>query len=278
MGSKAGTFRALVAAGAGTAAWGLFESQWVECRTLDVEVAALPAVLDGLTILHVSDLHAGTPSLNMRAFHKAVDFGIEAEPDLVALTGDIVSHPRASDTVVAELERLRPPLGISAVLGNHDVGASNDPFSRGAIIEDWGEAPVTLLRGETQVIEHRGARIEVGGLDASAWLAGRAPPPGELFSPEADLRLLLAHFPEAAEELAPGSADLVLSGHLHGGQICVPWPGGRVGLAHPRSGPITALESCNGTVMHVSPGLGTTFVPFRLFAQPEVTLLRLRPA
>ena len=69
----------------------------------------------------------------------------------------------------------------------------------------------------------------------------------------------------------------MLAGHLHGGQICMPWPGGRVGLAHPRSGTITALESCNGTVMHVSPGLGTTFVPFRLFAQPEVTLLRLRP-
>ena len=278
MGSKAGTFRALVAAGAGTAAWGLFESQWVECRTLDVEVAALPAVLDGLTILHVSDLHAGTPSLNMRAFHKAVDFGIEAEPDLVALTGDIVSHPRASDTVVAELERLRPPLGISAVLGNHDVGASNDPFSRGAIIEDWGEATVTLLRGETQVIEHRGARIEVGGLDASAWLAGRAPPPGELFSPEADLRLLLAHFPEAAEELAPGSADLVLCGHLHGGQICLPSPWGKLRLAHGVHRFHEGIYRDGATTIVVTRGLGTTLVPFRLAARPEVSLLRLRPA
>jgi uncharacterized protein len=273
--TSARAFRALVAAGAGAAAWGLFESQWVECRHLDVQVSGLPAVLEGLTILHVSDLHAGTPSLNMRAFRKAVDFGMEVEPDLVALTGDIVSHPRASLPVVAELERLQPPLGIVAVLGNHDVGASNDPFSRGAVIEDWGRAPVTLLRGETHAIEARGVRIEVGGLDAAAWLGGRAGPAGELFSDMAGLRLLLAHFPEAAEELAPGSADLVLCGHLHGGQICLPWPGGRVGLAHPLSGPLAAVEASNGTVMHVSPGLGTTFVPLRFFAQPEVTLLRL---
>jgi uncharacterized protein len=276
--TSARAFRALVAAGAGAAAWGLFESQWVECRHLDVQVSGLPAVLEGLTILHVSDLHAGTPSLNMRAFRKAVDFGIEAEPDLVALTGDIVSHPRASLPVVAELERLQPPLGIVAVLGNHDVGASNDPFSRGAVIEDWGRAPVTLLRGETHAIEARGVRIEVGGLDAAAWLGGRARPAGELFSDAAGLRLLLAHFPEAAEELAPGSADLVLCGHLHGGQICLPTPWGKLRLAHGVHRFREGIYRDGATTVVVTRGLGTTLVPFRVAARPEVSLLRLRRA
>jgi predicted MPP superfamily phosphohydrolase len=270
-------FEALAAAGAGAAAWGLFEAQWVQCRTCDVEVDALPAVLDGLTVLHVSDLHAGTPSLNMRAFRKAVDFGVEARPDLVALTGDIVSHPRSSRPVVRELERLRPPLGIVAVLGNHDVGASNDPFSRGAIIDDWGDAPVTLLNGETRTIATRGATVEVGGLDAQAWLDGRAPPPGELFSDAADLRLLLAHFPEAAETLAPGSADLVLCGHLHGGQICLPTPRGKLRLAHGVHRFREGIYRDGGTTVVVTRGLGTTLVPFRLAARPEVSLLRLRP-
>jgi predicted MPP superfamily phosphohydrolase len=276
--TSARAFRALVAAGAGAAAWGLFESQWVECRHLDVQVSGLPAVLEGLTILHVSDLHAGTPSLNMRAFRKAVDFGIEVEPDLVALTGDIVSHPRASLPVVAELERLQPPLGIVAVLGNHDVGASNDPFSRGAVIEDWGRAPVTLLRGETHAIEARGVRIEVGGLDAAAWLGGRAGPAGELFSDAAGLRLLLAHFPEAAEELAPGSADLVLCGHLHGGQICLPTPWGKLRLAHGVHRFREGIYRDGATTVVVTRGLGTTLVPFRVAARPEVSLLRLRRA
>jgi predicted MPP superfamily phosphohydrolase len=278
VGSSSRLFRALVTAGAGAAAWGLFESQWVECRTLDVGVAGLPSALDGLTILHLSDLHAGTPSLNLRAFRKAVDFGVECGADLVALTGDIVSHPRALRPVVAELERLQPPLGIVAVLGNHDVGASNDPFSRGAIIEDWGDAPVTLLNGATRTIEARGARIEVGGLDAEAWLGGRSPPPGELFSAAADLRLLLAHFPEAAEELAPGSADLVLSGHLHGGQICLPTPWGKLRLAHGVHRFREGVYRDGGTTIVVTRGTGTTLLPFRVAARPEVSLLRLRPA
>ena len=271
-------FRALVAAGAGAAAWGLFESQWVERRRLDIDVSGLPAVLEGLTILHVSDLHAGTPSLNMRAFRKSVDFALETRPDLIALTGDIVSHPRASRPVIAELERLRPPLGIVAVLGNHDVGASNDPFSRGAMIEDWGEAPVTLLRGETRAIEVRGVRIEVGGLDAAAWVGGRARPSGELFSDAADLRLLLAHFPEAAEELAPGSADLVLCGHLHGGQICLPTPRGKLRLAHGVHRFREGIYRDRATTVVITRGLGTTLVPFRVAARPEVSLLRLRRA
>jgi uncharacterized protein len=271
-------FPALAAAGVGAAAWGLFESQWVERRRLDVEVCGLPAVLEGLTILHVSDLHAGTPSLNMRAFRKSVDFALETQPDLIALTGDIVSHPRASQPVVAELERLRPPLGIVAVLGNHDVGASNDPFSRGAIIDDWGEAPVTLLRGDTHAIEARGLRVEIGGLDAAAWLGGRARPSGELFSDAADLRLLLAHFPEAAEELAPGSADLVLCGHLHGGQICLPTPWGKLRLAHGVHRFREGIYRDGATTVVVTRGLGTTLVPFRLAARPEVSLLRLRRA
>jgi len=276
--SASRAFRAVAAAGAGAAAWGLFESQWVDSGEVDVPIAGLPAVLDGLCVLHVSDLHAGTPSLNMRAFRKAVDYGVECDPDLVVLTGDIVSHPRAVGPVITELERLRPPLGIVAVLGNHDVGASNDPFSRGAIIEDWGDAPVTLLRGETHIITARGARIEVGGLDAEAWLAGRAGPAGELFTGSADLRLLLAHFPEAAEELAPGSADLVLCGHLHGGQICLPTPCGKLRLAHGVHRFREGLYRDGATTIVVTRGLGTTLVPFRVAARPEVRLLRLRPA
>ena len=265
-------------AGAGAAAWGLFESQWVDCGEVEVPVAGLPPAFDGLSILHVSDLHAGTPSLNLRAFRKAVDYGVECDPDLVALTGDIVSHRRAVGPVITQLERLRPPLGIVAVLGNHDVGASHDPFSRGAIIEDWGDAPVTLLRGETSTIEARGARIEVGGLDADAWLSGRGAPAGGLFTDLADLRLLLAHFPTAAERLAPDSADLVLCGHLHGGQICLPTPWGKLRLAHGVHRFREGIYRDGATTIVVTRGLGTTLVPFRVAARPEVRLLRLRPA
>ena len=68
---------------------------------------------------------------------------------------------------------------------------------------------------------------------------------------------------------------LVLSGHLHGGQITLPYPGGKVLLAHPRALLREGLYRYGDTVLHVSPGLGTTFVPFRYFARPEVTELVL---
>ena len=125
-----------------------------------------------------------------------------------------------------------------------------------------------------------GRRISLAGASADAHHdASARTTPRRTSTSSADLRILLCHYPRHAPAAARRAGRTSCSpGHLHGGQICVPWPGGRVGLAHPRSGPITALEACNGTVMHVSPGLGTTFVPFRLFAQPEVTLLRLRPA
>jgi predicted MPP superfamily phosphohydrolase len=75
-----------------------------------------------------------------------------------------------------------------------------------------------------------------------------------------------------------GSFPLTLAGHLHAGQIALPYPGGRVMLAHPHGRWSSGLYETPGGVMHVSPGTGTTFVPFRFFARPEVTELVLRPA
>src|SRR5689334_16976872 len=156
---------ALAGAGAAMAAWGLFEAQWVQGREVEIGVPALPPALDGLSVLHLSDFHAGTPSLNVRAVRCAVALGGAWQPDLVALTGDILSHGRARDAVVGAMEGLEPPLGIFAVLGNHDVGDTNDPFSRGIVIEDWGSAAVTVLRDSAAVVESGGHEIEIAGVD-----------------------------------------------------------------------------------------------------------------
>ena len=95
---------------------------------------------------------------------------------------------------------------------------------------------------------------------------------------DAALRVLLCHFPAIARTLPGGSFDLILAGHLHAGQICLPWPGRRITLAHPRARLVSGLHETDAGLMHVSPGTGTTFVPFRFFARPEVTELVLRPA
>jgi predicted MPP superfamily phosphohydrolase len=76
--------------------------------------------------------------------------------------------------------------------------------------------------------------------------------------------------------LPPASFDVILTGHLHGGQVCLPLPGRRVTLAHPSAPYVSGIYKTAAGTMHVSPGTGTTFVPLRFFARPEVTELVLR--
>jgi predicted MPP superfamily phosphohydrolase len=240
-------------------------------------VPGLPAALDGLSVLHLSDFHAGTPSLNVRAMRKAAALGAAWRPDLVALTGDILSHGRARDAVVGALEGLEPPLGIFAVLGNHDVGDTNDPFSRGIVIDDWGSAPVTVLRDAAAVVESGGHEVEIAGVDPELFAARRNRPAEQLFSRPGAFRILLSHFPDVPAEMPPGTCALALCGHLHGGQICLPTPRGKMRLSHRSYHYDEGVYEEPETTVVVSRGLGTTLVPFRFMARPEVCLLRLRP-
>ncbi len=268
---------ALAGAAAVMAGWGLFEAQWVEGRELEIGVPGLPEPLDGMTVLHLSDFHAGTPSFNLRSMRTEIDMGVEWKPDLVALTGDVLSNRRAREPVVAELERLSPPLGIFVSLGNHDVGDTHDPFSRGVVIEDWGRAAVTVLRDSAAVVEWKGCEIELAGVDPRLFAERRNRPPELLFSRPGAFRILLSHFPDVPSSMPSGTAALSLCGHLHGGQICLPRPGGKLRLSH-RSYRFDegVYEEPDRTVV-VSRGLGTTLLPFRVMARPEVCLLRLRP-
>ena len=265
---------ALAAAGVGLAAWGVFESQWIQRRVVTVPVAGLPPALDGLSILHLSDFHAGSPSLNMRALRKAIAFGVEEQPDLVAITGDIVAHPRAEAAVIEQLARLAPPLGMYAILGNHDTGETRDPFSRGKVIDDWGAADVELLRDRAVTVETHGATIEIAGMEPDSWTNGTARPEA-LFTQAQALRILLTHFPDAVDDLPAGACSLVLAGHLHGGQICLPSPAGKIRLSHTDWKYLEGVHRVGDTTLVVSRGTGTTLVPIRLMARPEVALLRL---
>jgi predicted MPP superfamily phosphohydrolase len=269
--------RAVTAAAAvGVAASGA-EALTLRKRVRDLPLPGMPGDLAGLTVMHISDVHAGYgPGLTL--LRRCVAWARELEPDIIALTGDLVARRRAAPGFAAAAADLVATArhGAFASLGNHDLARGRDPFAQGWDAADLGG--LTLLDGSAAELSVNGRRISIAGASAERLMKGRAYDPAAHLDVGADLRILLCHYPDMLPRLRSGWTHLVLAGHLHGGQICIPWPGGRVGLAHPRAGPITALEACNGTVMHVSPGLGTTFVPFRLFAQPEVTLLRLRPA
>jgi predicted MPP superfamily phosphohydrolase len=236
----------------------------------EVRLRRLPPELDGLRIAHLSDFHLGLPSRALRAVEGAVEWVEQRRPELTLISGDLVSR-RRGEPVLRELLGRLP--GCYAVLGNHDFAISRDPFSQPVALRELG--PARLLVDEADVVELRGRRVQIVGVDPRSYRAGRARP--ERFAdPDADLRILLCHFPQVIDRLQPGVFDLVLAGHLHAGQISVPYPGGRLRLAHIRWTYVQGLYERPGGVLHLSAGLGTTFVPFRFFARPAAYELVLK--
>jgi uncharacterized protein len=250
--------------------WAWFEAGWVRLRRREVGLQRLPPELEGLRIIHLSDFHLGFPSRGTRAVDRAVEWAAERRPDLVLISGDLLARPRAEPKLRQLLERLPSSY---AVLGNHDFALSRDPFSKPAELSELGST--VLLEDEARTVELRGKRVQIVGVDPRAYRRGRSRP-ARLADPEADLRILLCHFPNVIDKLPAGVFDLVLAGHLHAGQVTIPYGRGKLRLAHLRWTYAEGLYRRPGGVLHVSPGLGTTFVPFRLFARPEATELVLQ--
>jgi uncharacterized protein len=256
----------VAAAGLG---WGHFEAGWVKLESVDCPLARLPDELAGLRVAHLSDFHLGMPSRGARAVERAVDWVAERQPDLALISGDLLSR-RSGEPLLRDLVARLPR--CYAVLGNHDFGTSRDPFADSEPLSELGSA--TLLLDDSEIVELRGRRVQIVGVNPRSYRRGQAQP-ARLADPDADLRILLCHYPNVIDRLPAGVFDLVLAGHLHAGQITLPLPGKRIPLAHPRWRYLQGFYERGGTVMHVSAGLGTTFVPFRFLARPEATELVL---
>ncbi len=267
--------RARVAVGLGLAAaaavaWGWFEAGWVRLDSVRVRLPGLSPELEGLRIVHLSDFHLGAASRGTRAVERAVEWAVERAPDLVVVTGDLLSRRRGERRLRELLARLPH---CYAILGNHDFAISRDPFSQRTALHDLEGA--TLLADEGVTLQLRGRRVYIAGSDPRARFRRRRTQPEELGSLDADLRILLLHYPREARRLPPNAFDLILAGHMHDGQIALPYPGGKLRLAHFGPAYWRGLYRVPGGVLHVSAGLGTTFVPFRFFARPEATELVL---
>jgi hypothetical protein len=247
----------------------------VRLEAREVALPGLPAELHGLRIAHLSDFHLGVPGRGARAVERAADWVEERQPDLTLISGDLLTRGSGEELlrkVVTQLPR------CYAILGNHDLAISRDPFSERTFLREI--EPARLLSDEGVMTEVRGRRVYIAGADPrSVWVRTRKRPRDLAVRREdADLRILIAHFPELVDELPPGAFDLVVAGHMHDGQICLPYPGGKLRLAHLRARYTRGLYRRPGGVLHVSAGLGTTFVPFRFAARPEATELVLSDA
>lgn len=232
-------------------------------EVVDYEVAlpGLPARLDGLTLAALSDLHLGT-SIGPRWLEARVAQVQALRPDMILLLGDVFEgHGLPEPRLVQELGRLRAPLGVWGVEGNHErFGGAARPLDGSGIrlLRDEVAVPVPglVLAGRRDP----GRRITG---DAAVWEPPAVRPAGAL--------VLLSHIPNQAREAAAAGAGLMLSGHTHGGQI---WPlSYLVGLAYP----VVAGEvRIGGMTLLVTRGAGTWGPRMRLWRRGEICRIRLK--
>jgi predicted MPP superfamily phosphohydrolase len=237
----------------------------VDFAERSLRLPRLPAAWEGLKILHLSDLHlCGTPD---RAFYRYVMERCAAwEPDLVALSGDVVDSDTHHRWIIPVLGRLRWRVAALAILGNHD---------------SWRDVPVIrrrLRRVGFHVLANTWERLEVRGEPLvvvgheGPWIG---PPPDLRECPAGPFRLCLSHTPDNIRWARQNAMDLVLAGHVHGGQIRFPIVGSVfVPSRYSRRYDCGTFDE-PPTLMHVSRGLAGQH-PLRFNCRPEVTLLVLR--
>jgi predicted MPP superfamily phosphohydrolase len=248
---------------------GVRNAEYVEVRENSFKLADLPIEFDGLTLLHLSDLHV---ELNPGAMRRITKLIPALKYDICVLTGDFrgkVYGP--SDTTLAGIAEVRPELKgpVYGVFGNYDTVR---------MLPELEAMGIRMLVNESETIVRGKQRIHLAGVDdahyyraADVEKAGSTIPPGE-FS------ILLSHAPDTYAQAAAAGFKVFLCGHTHGGQICLP---GSVPLTLSSDAPRRmGAGPWNYRTMagYTSVGVGSSAVPVRFNCQPEITLHRLQRA
>lgn len=241
-------------------------------RNLTVALRGMAAGSPPVTIALLSDFHVAEPNMSPARLAGIVERVNGLHPDVVLLAGDFVSDPGFGITpygprdAIAPLAGLRAPLGVYAVLGNHDRWNA-----QAAVQRALGQAGIVVLRNETRRI----GPLALGGLD------------GEIIKPKRLTRMLaalnnlgggkvfLSHSPDDFA-LLPAGSGMMLAGHTHCGQIRLfgwsPVTNSRHGQRY-----ACGVVQERGNLLVVTAGLGTSVVPFRLGAEADLWLITVRP-
>lgn len=230
-------------------------------------VPMLPPGGTPIRIAYISDVHTGD-HLPQNQLKRVTQMLNREQPDAILIGGDMVEREAESVVQLATWDTLTAPLGIFAILGNHDYEDCPEAIREVYALLGWTDATnakFTLTKGETSV--------ELMGTDDTFF---GHPNVDSLHSPHALPRVVLAHSPDTMLDLNAGDADLVLAGHTHGGQIRLPFIGPITRL--PQRGPRAwdrGRKTANGIPLIISAGLGLSGPAVRLFCPPELVIVDL---
>jgi predicted MPP superfamily phosphohydrolase len=240
----------------------------------EIEFSRLPVALDGVSIVHMSDFHF-TGRIGVDYFHEVIRQANALEPDLIAITGDLVDHAPYIDWLPETLGQLRARAGVYFILGNHDLRTRDLDRLRRTLTEHG----LVDLGGRWQKIDLRGESLVLAGNELP-W-----------FSPAADMRacvaaavgmerdrpfrILLSHSPDQFEWAQRWDFDLMLAGHTHGGQFCLPWIGPLLTPSWYGVQYACGTFAAARTVMQVSRGTCSE-LPLLLNCPPELSKIVLR--
>lgn len=260
-------------------AWLVFENRSIVITEYKVETENIPKNFSGFRIVQISDLHNDEFGRDNSRLLAKIN---EADPDIIVLTGDLVDSRRTDvDVSIAFAEMAVKIAPTYYVTGNHEHRIPEDYERLKAGLVEVG---VTVMENESVMLEKNGDKISLVGLhDPSFFNHGE-----ELFSEsviaekltqltsETAYDIVLAHRPQYFETYTESHADLILSGHVHGGQFRLPIIGG---LYAPSQGLFPKYDAGkfedNGTVMIVSRGIGNSIFPIRLGNRPEIVTIVL---
>jgi uncharacterized protein len=266
------------------------ERSWYRLRRHDLAILP-PGAPSGdgrpLTILHLSDLHF------VRRDAKKARFLASLPPaDVTIVTGDFLAEPEAVETAVEAVRAVRGTRASWFVLGSNDhyipkplnyfkyfVKRRKRRFARRGRVEELirgltAEGWIDLTNART-LLDVDGVPIELLGLDDAhlRWHDLRVAP---RTAPDR-FGLAVMHSPDSAPESAALGYDLLIAGHTHGGQVCLPGLGAIVTNSSMPPRLAAGLIRMGSAVLHTSPGLGTSkYAPFRFACRPEATILELR--
>jgi predicted MPP superfamily phosphohydrolase len=228
-----------------------------------IAVRGLPSSWDGRRIALLTDIHhsALVPADDVE---QAVALANAQKPDLIVLGGDYVTNgDRDFAEPVAELlAPLQAPLGVFAILGNHD-----DDRDVPAALSRRG---ITVLRDQMKSVMLRGEGIELAGI---RFWTREQPRIESIIKDARNPVILLAHDPRRLTEASALNVPAVLSGHTHGGQVVLPGLGAPAARKFPV---VEGLASMGDTTLFVSRGVGTVYLPVRINCPPEIAVITLR--